>query len=182
MRRGYVRHSGRVSKQKQVAAMVSHHVQVWYVEGEDETAHDALRSLREGDELCVTTLDRIASKRTELRTVIEEAHKRGAIIVELFTGRRTDNLADIPGMVAEAFEALLRDHRHQQRRLGRKTGKRGGRKKAERMPEPEARAIWCSREYPEEWRALQLMTGWTKRTAYRWLGPRGVRVGRPKGK
>lgn len=58
--------------------------------------------------------------------------------------------------------------------------KRGGRKKKDRMPEKEAKAIWRSLEYVEDWRALQHMPGWTQRSAYRWLGPRGIRVGRPK--
>lgn len=160
--------------------MVEHLVEPYYVEGENETAQDAVRSLREGDELCVTTLDRLTVKRTALREMIEEVHKRGAVIVELWTGRRSDDVAALPGMIAEAFEALLRDHRHQQRRAGRKTGKRGGRKKLDRMDEKEAKAIWRSLEYPEDWRALQHMPGWTQRTAYRWLGPRGIRVGRPK--
>lgn len=182
MRRGYVRHSGRVSGKKQIAAMVQHLVSPYYVEGEDETAMDAVRSLREGDELCVTTLDRLTSSRTELRTMIEEVHRRGAVVVELWTGRRTDNLADLTGMVAEAFEALLRDHRHQQRRSGRKAGKKGGRPvSTDRMPEAEALVIWRNLEL-EDWQALQLMKGWTLRTAYRRLKARGFPAGWPKGK
>lgn len=160
--------------------MVQFLVDPYYVEGEHETAMDAVRSLREGDELCVTSLDRVSSKRTALRQMVEEVHGRRAVIVELWTGRRSDDVSALPGMMADAFEALLRDHRHQQRRLGRETGKQGGRPRKERLPEPQAKVIWRSLEYPEEWQALQHMPGWTQRSAYRWLGPRGIRVGRPK--
>jgi DNA invertase Pin-like site-specific DNA recombinase len=171
-----------VSDKRQIAAMVQHLVEPYYVEGEDETATDAVRSLREGDELCVTTLDRLAGKRTLLREMIEEVHKRGAVIVELSTGRRSDDVSALPGMIAEAFEMLLRDHRHQQRRLGRKTGRKGGRKpKDDRMDEKEARAIWRDRTM-QDWQALLKMPGWSKRSAYRLLGPRGFAAGWPKGR
>jgi DNA invertase Pin-like site-specific DNA recombinase len=162
--------------------MVQHLVEPYYVQGEDEDVTDAIRSIRDGDELCVTTLDRLAPKRVQLRELIEEVHKRGGVIVELWTGRRSDDVRALPGMIAEAFEALLRDHRHQQRRAGKKTGKRGGRPpKTDRMPEAEAKAIWRNREL-EDWQALQLMTGWTLRTAYRRLKARGFPAGWPAGK
>ena len=182
MRRGYVRHSGRVSKQKQIAALSRHLVEVIYVEGEDETADDAIRSLREGDELCVTTLDRLARKRTELRTVIEAVHQRGAVIVELLTGRRSDNLADMPAMIAEAFEMLLRDHKNQQRRLGRKTGRKGGRPPKDKMQKEQAEAIWFDSRIKLMRDAVARMTGWNYRSAYKEFGPRGVHAGRPAGK
>lgn len=182
MRRGWVRHSGRVSEKKQIAAMVQHLVEPYYVDGEHEDVMVAVRSIREGDELVVTTLDRLAPRRVQLRELIEEVHKRGGVIVELETGRRSDDVRALPGMIAEAFEALLRDHRHQQRRAGKKNGKRGGRPpNTDRMPEAEALAIWRNREL-EDWQALQLMKGWTLRTAYRRLKARGFPAGWPAGK
>jgi DNA invertase Pin-like site-specific DNA recombinase len=182
MRRGYVRHSGRVSGKKQIASMVGHLVEPYYVQGEDEDVMDAIRSIRPGDELCVTTLDRLAPKRTQLGELIEEVHKRGGVIFELDTGRRSDDVRALPAMISEAFEALLRDHRHQQRRTGRKVGKKGGRPvRSDRMPEAEALAIWRNLEL-NDWQALQQMTGWTLRTAYRRLKARGFPAGWPAGK
>lgn len=160
--------------------MGQHFVEVWYVEGDDETADDAIRSLREGDELCVTTLDRLAAKRSEIMPRVEAVHSRGATVLELLTGRRSDDVKALPHMVAEAFEMLLRDHRHQQRKLGRKVGKKGGRPKADRMAEAEARIIWRSAEFETPDDAVLKMPGWTVRTAFRLLGGRGLRVGRPK--
>lgn len=162
--------------------MVQHLVEPYYVDGEDEDVMVAVRSIREGDELCVTTLDRLAPKRVRLRELIEEVHSRGGVIVELETGRRSDDVRALPGMIAEAFEALLRDHRHQQRRAGKKNGKRGGRPvKVDRMDERLARPIWTNREL-SDWQALQLMSGWTLRSAYRHLGPRGFPAGWRKGR
>ena len=180
MKRGYVRHSGRVGKTKQLAEMGRHLVEVVYVEGDDETADDAIRSLREGDELCVTTLDRLSAKRSEIMPRVEAVHSRGAVVLELLTGRRSDDPAALPHMVAEAFEMLLRDNRYQTRKYGRKTGKRAGRPKEDRMPDAEARIIWRSAEFETPDDAVLRMPGWSVRTAFRLLGGRGLRVGRPK--
>lgn len=179
MKRGYVRPSGRVGRAKQLAEMGRHLIEVVYVEGDEETADDAIRSLREGDELCVTTLDRLAAKRSEIMPRVEAVHSRGAVVVELLTGRRSDNAKALPHMVAEAFEMLLRDNRHQQRKQGRKTGKKGGRPKVDRMPEDQARVIWRSAEFKHPEDAIMHMPGWTVRTAFRLLRGRGLRVGRP---
>jgi len=179
MKRGYVRPSGRVGRAKQLAEMGRHLIEVVYVEGEDETADDAIRALREGDELCVTTLDRLAAKRSEIMPRVEAVHSRGAVVLELLTGRRSVDAKALPHMVAEAFEMLLRDNRHQQRRLGRKTGKKGGRPKEDRMPDAEARIVWRSAEFATPDDAVLKMPGWTVRTAFRLLGGRGLRVGRP---
>jgi DNA invertase Pin-like site-specific DNA recombinase len=131
----------------------------------------------------VTTLDRLAAKRSEIMPRVEAVHSRGAVVVELLTGRRSDDAKVLPHMVAEAFEMLLRDHRHQQRKQGRKTGKKGGRPKEDRMAEAEARIIWRSAEFETPADAVMRMPGWSVRTAFRLLGGRGLRVGRPiKGK
>jgi DNA invertase Pin-like site-specific DNA recombinase len=182
MKRGYVRPSGRVGRAKQIAEMGRHLIEVIYVEGEDETAEDAIRSLREGDELCVTTLDRLAAKRSEIMPRIEGVHSRGAAVVELLTGRRSDDPKALPHMIVEAFEMLLRDHRHQQRKAGKKHGALGGRPTDKRMPEAEARVIWRSAELPDPNDAIAKMWGWSIRDAYRKLGPRGLRAGWIKGR
>lgn len=179
MKRGYVRPSGRVGRAKQIAEMGRHLIEVVYVEGDDETADDAIRSLREGDELCVTTLDRLAAKRSEIMPRVEAVHSRGAVVVELETGKRSDDPKALPHMVARAFEMLLRDNRYQTRKYGKKTGAKGGRPKEDRMPEAKARIIWRSAEFETPADAVMRMPGWSVRTAFRLLGGRGLRVGRP---
>ena len=180
MKRGYVRPSGRVGRAKQVAEMGRHLIEVVYVEGNEETADDAIRSLREGDELCVTTLDRLAAKRSEIMSRVEAVHSRGAVVVELLSGRRSNDAKALPHMVAEAFEMLLRDNRYQTRKYGKKTGKKGGRPKVDRMPKDQALVIWRSAVYEKPEDAIVHMPGWSVRTAFRLLKGRGLRVGRPK--
>lgn len=157
-------------------------IEVYYVEGDDENVEDAIRSLREGDELCVTSLDRAARKRSELATVIKRVHAKGAVVVELISGRRSDRPDDAAHMVAEAFEMLLRDHKSQQRRLGRKTGRKGGRPPKEKMQKEQAEAIWFDSRIKLMRDAIARMDGWNYRGAYNEFGPRGVHAGRPAGK
>jgi DNA invertase Pin-like site-specific DNA recombinase len=180
VRRGYVRHSGRVSEKKQIAAMVQHLVEVYYVEGDDENVDDAIRSLREGDEFCLTTLDRAARKRSELPGLIDRIHDKGAVVVELWTGRRSDRPADAARMVAEAFEMLLRDHKSQTRKAGRKAGRKGGRPPKDKMQREQAEVIWFDVRVIKMQDAIERMTGWNYRSAYREFGPRGVHAGRPR--
>jgi len=182
VRRGYVRHSGRVSATKQIALMGRHLIEVYYVEGSDETVEDAIRSLREGDEFCVSTLDRAARKRSELPGLIEQVHGRGAVVVELLTGRRSDKPEDAARMVAEAFEMLLRDHKSQTRKAGRRAGRKGGRPPKDKMQKEQAEAIWFDSRIKLMRDAIAKMDGWNYRTAYNEFGPRGVHAGRPAGK
>jgi hypothetical protein len=56
---------------------------------------------------------------------------------------------------------------------------KGGRPTKDRMPECEAIAIWQSPEFETPDDAVMKMPGWTVRTAFRLLGGRGLRVGRP---
>lgn len=155
-------------------------IEVYYVEGADETVEDAIRSLRDGDEFCVTTLDRAARRRSELPGLVERIHAKGAVVVELLTGRRSDLPADAARMVAEAFEMLLRDHKSQTRKAGRRTGRKGGRPPKDKMQKEQAEAIWFDVRVTKMQDAIERMTGWNYRSAYREFGPRRVHAGRPR--
>ena len=103
-RRGYVRHTVRDPADKQHAELAEYGCGEIYEEGRDgETIRAAVDSLRPGDELVVTTLDRIAGAKHTLRPWLDEISARKSIIVETRTGRRSDVSEQAMAMVLDAI-------------------------------------------------------------------------------
>jgi len=182
MRRGYVRASARVREKPQLDALTEFGLdrKAIYVQSAEEDVMDFLRSLREGDEACVTTLDRLAKTRMVLKDYIKEVHSRGAVLVETKTGRRSSDPQQLADMVIDAINTLARDGWAQKPEVGKRFGVLGGRPvKSERMPEEQAGAIWFDARISSVHDALAKMDGWTMRSAYRHFGSRGFGGGRP---
>ena len=178
MKRGWVRASPRMREKRQLEAMKEHQVEAVYVNGDDEAVEDFVRSLRPGDEAVAYSMDRLARRRSELQEVIAGIHQRGAVFVELSTGRRSDDRDALANMIFDAANALARDGTAQQVRAARRNGALGGRpKKTDRMSVTEAKREWFDVRNATIYDAVAKMPGWSIRAAYREFGPRGI--GRP---
>jgi DNA invertase Pin-like site-specific DNA recombinase len=174
MKRGWVRVSPRMKAKRQDEAMEAAGVTTVYRDSEDETVTDFVRSLRAGDEAVAYSMDRLARRRSELQEVIAGIHERGAVFVELSTGRRSDNRDDLANMIFDAANALSRDGTAQQVRTARRNGALGGRpKKEDRMPLDQARREWFDVRNATIWDAIAKMPGWSVRSAYREFKKRG---------
>lgn len=177
-RRGYVRGSIRHRDKGQEAKLKAGGVEVIYVEGRGkETWAECVKSLRRGNEIVVTSLARVGSNRDELRTAIETVQAKGGVLVELETGRRSDDLSALPAMIFDAVDELAQDRRA----YTSKEAKAAARKRwdaedrAPRASVKEAEAAWRDTvNYPTNADALgaPAMAGWTLREAYRAFGPR----------
>lgn len=183
MKRGYVRGSPRAKPKKQIDAMKAAGIEVVYVEGEHETVNDFIRSLREGDEAVVTTLDRLAKRRSSLQEAINGIHDRGAVIVELETGMRSDNRDQLANMIFSAANALARDGTAQQSKVAMLNGKKGGRPvNTDRLDMKAAEREWFDVRHETVFDALLAMPGWSMRSAYREFGRRNIGRPGPRGK
>lgn len=179
MKRGYVRGSPRMKAKRQLEAMAHHGITTIYEEGGDEVVWDFVRSIREGDEACVYSMDRLAPRRSMLKEIVSGIHERGGVIVELSTGMRSDDRDHLADMIFNAASALARDGTAQQSKIARRNGLRGGRPpKTDRLGLDKAKAIWFDPKHVTTEDVITHMPGWTLRTAYRAFGPRRVLVGR----
>lgn len=103
-RRGYIRGTAREPIETQRSELERYGCDEIYVEGDGaQSIEAAVVSVRVGDELVVTTLDRIAASKRGLRPWLERLREIGAVVVETRTGRRSDNPADAEGMVLDAI-------------------------------------------------------------------------------
>lgn len=151
---------------------------------------DFVKALREGDEVWVTSLARLAPRRRELREAIELIHNKNAVIVEAASERRSDRAAQATAMVLDAADELAGEARGLTPQQAREFGARGGNATAKvykqrfrnRMPLGEAKKIWTDPDLAtlSNHRILKRLAGWTQVSAYRHLGPRGLGKGRPR--
>lgn len=103
-RRGYIRGTAREPIETQRSELERYGCDEIYIEGEGaQSIEAAVISVRPGDELVVTTLDRIAASKRGLRPWLERLREIGAVVVETRTGRRSDSAADVEGMVLDAI-------------------------------------------------------------------------------
>lgn len=157
-------------------------IEVVYVEGAEETVNDFIRSLRDGDEAIVTTLDRLAPRRSALQEAVNAIHDRGAVIVELETGMRSDDRDQLANMIFSAANALARDGTAQQSRVAKKNGMKGGRPvNVDRLDQKAAEREWFDVRHETVFDALLAMPGWSMRSAYREFGPRNIGKPGPRG-
>jgi hypothetical protein len=146
--------------------------------------------LRDGDEVWVTSLARLAPRRRELREAIELIHNKNAVIVEAASERRSDRAAQATAMVLDAADELAGEARALTPDQAKKFGALGGKASAKiykqrfrnRMPLLEAKKIWTDPDLASlsNHRILRQMSGWTQVSAYRHMGPRGLGKGRPR--
>lgn len=185
---GWVRASPRAKAETQIDMLKRCHASPIY----NADAHDLsvlILSLREDDEVWVTSLGRLAPRRADLRRAVEEIHSRKCVIVEAASERRSDR--DGAAMALDAADELMGEARGLSPEDARKHGAKGGevnRKRVlelfkNRMPRKEALRIWIDTDLARlsNPKVLRKMSGWTQRAAYRLLGPRGLAKGRPRG-
>lgn len=150
---------------------------------------DYINALREGDEVWVTSMGRLAAKRGELKRAVDLIHGKKCVIVEAASERRSDR--DGAGMALDAADELMGEGRMLSPEQARKHGAKGGKANAKlvaakfaktRMALAEARKIWTDPDLAtlSNARVLKQMPGWAQQAAYRHIGPRGLAKGRPR--
>ena len=157
-----------------------------YIYNAKDSSVDALiKSLRAGDQVMVSTLGRLATRRDQLGPIIEAIHKKGATVVEMATDRRSDGPQAVQ-MALDAAAELALDARGISLRDAKKFSAMGGlatkikvarEMEAKRLGKTEARNIWKNPLLTNS-EALEQMTGWTQASAYRRLGTRKLAIGR----
>lgn len=187
-RRGWVRGSRLASDATQIELLKRYDVRPIY-NAKDTNFADYLKSLRVGDEVWVTSLGRLAGKRSDLRRAVDLIHKKKCVIVEAASERRSDR--DGASMALDAADELMGEARalspEDAKRFGAKGGQVNAKRVAEefkdRMPRKEALKLWTDTDLARlsNIKVLRKMPGWTQRAAYRHLGPRGLAKGRPRG-
>lgn len=174
MRRGYIRVTSRVSKADQWQTLISAGVpeHAIYVEGEIGTLADAVRSLRDGDELCVTTLDRIAGNKLALQDWMAKVRDKQATIVEVSTGRTTK----VPWDTAEMIFGAIKRKGHSTEDARRYGKMRKAKKLKAKVSRPAALAIWRDATLTRDEAAKKI--GLSPATCFRRYGSRGTPPGR----
>lgn len=151
-----------------------------------ETMNQVINKLEKGHEIVLQKLSQLAPNQKKLREVLSDIFAREAVIIEVTTGRRSDNATDAAEMVFDAIGELTQDRRTLTHEQAVTFGSEGGKKAAEkrlqdRMSEKEAKAIWRDTvTYETNAEALANMPGWEMRTAYARLGKSGRSAGRPR--
>lgn len=126
--------------------------------------------MRPGELLGVVNLRAFGSARRDMVEAIRQVHKWGAAVVDL-NGLRSDrDGAEMLDRALVKFVPSAEHARELQRRsvLARTEG---------RMHKRDAQSIWRNPRLTTL-EAIDLMRGWSERSAYNVLGPRGVVVGR----
>lgn len=100
---------------------------------------ECMTYLRDGDELVVSSIDRLARSMTDLRKLVDELVDKGVMVTFLhehltFSKNSTDPRADlmlgILGSFAEFERAIIRERQAEGIALAKKAGKYKGRKRA----------------------------------------------------
>jgi hypothetical protein len=178
MKRGFARKTPRHSEAKQKAALLAAGVEDRVIYVGDDDLDSFVRALRPGDEACVASLARFAPNRRILGDVIEAIHQKGAVIVEVETGRRSDDPPAQARMILDAADELAGDQRKLRRSDAIRYGKLGGKPfKQANMPDADAVAIWRNLDISS--RDAADMIGLNYVTCYRRFGKRGAPAGRP---
>jgi Meiotically up-regulated gene 113 len=191
---GYIRPDKRRPASAQMKVLTNFGVSEIKVYAEDERrAGDGypvrdkmVRSIRKktDDVVVVADFHMLASNGAHLKVAVRSIRLAGAVIVEAWTGRRSDCQADLVDMTIEADDVYA--NRGQDSAVMSDMGKKGAAKspatkpKAGRMPPSEASQIWMNKEFTAE-KAIRLNNAderfsvkWNQPYAYRKLGPRGV--------
>ena len=141
----------------------------------NENLRAAIRTLREGDGLPVTTLRELGKTVVEVLAVIEQVHAKGAYVVDA-SGRRSDK--DAVAMISDGLPYLRKG---KTKREAVAHGKKGGRPRMERrLSHERAEAIWHDARIKTD-KIAAARIGVSLSTARRDHGPSGrKKAGRPK--
>lgn len=123
------------------------------IDGKRHTWRDAVKLVRSGDTVFVWVLVNVPTKRggDELnpsgqpREFIRQIEDRGGVLIEVYTGRRSDKKADKSGMIADAVAALKTKGRKRMPAGYRKKGRRAVAWTDEQLEQ--AKRAWFSRDY-----------------------------------
>ncbi len=153
------------------------------------TWRDAVRLVRRGDVAAVHWLQLIAEPKSakvrhpamDMRDALEAIDGKPAVLLEVGTGRRSDDAKQRAAMIADAARSLGAGGRslssEQARINGAAAGTKRGRPKAVFAPDVRraAREIWKSRDVAswKDARVLLKPLGYTPDRAYAEFGPRG---------
>lgn len=181
-RRGFVRGSIRHSAGGQRKRLEKAGAHVIYEDGDGyETWAGFANALRKGDTAMVTSLARVGGTRAAIRQALDDVFEKECVLVEIDTGRRTDDPKALYSMVLDAVDELSQDRRAFTPAEARKAAlKSWENRRAERAPRDKAEAAWFdTKKYRliEDALASPDMQGWTKREAYRHFKKRGTGLG-----
>lgn len=181
MRLGYVRPSPWYTSKRQLAMLAEAGVdpERVYVEGRDgESLTEALRALQEGDDLCVSTADRLVNRRALIAATLDDVHARGAVVVDVTTGEPSTGYR----FALDAIAGLARDRGTFDSASARAAREKGGGRPRHKphVSLAEARRIWrdLSISTADALERIGCNASW----AYRHLRARGVKAGRPRNK
>lgn len=179
---GFVRPYRGRSVEEQEAALLAAGAPVIFYTSKGETVDDALRRLRRKGELLATAggLRVLGTKRDEIAAAEQKVREKGGAVIDVDTGERSD-VDGIP-MFHRAIAETNGERRIPNVAKHREGSRKGAQVRARlarngRLPRVHARRHWRNPllTVPQ---ALELMTGWTLKTAYRHLGPRDTPAGR----
>ena len=183
---GFIRPTSQHPERRQIEALRAAGASVLYIVGREGVTgwREMVAQRRRGDLVMVEGLALLAEPKSktvrwpsqDLRDALEEIERRGAIVVETHTGRRSDVPEDRRIMIELAVQALGAGQRSLPSDVARANGMKAGRRKKEFTPEDidKARHIWESRKYKTyKQAAAALPKGFSMMRAFRMFGPRG---------
>lgn len=179
---GFVRPYRGRSANEQEAVLEAAGVKPIYSTVRGETLENVFGRLRRRGELIATAggLRVLADTRREIVAAEAKIRSSGLAVINLDTGERSD--LDGVSMLDQAVKLVHGEARVPDLEKARTNGRKGGERKGQsalsrRMPKRSARRFWGDPLLTGA-QALEQMTGWTKETAYRHLGPRDTPAGR----
>lgn len=188
---GWVRKSARHPLGPQLAKLREAGVEKVYGADAAESIMDAIKHIsgRGPALLVVTSLARLGSSREAVRSAVAATHERGGVVMELGSGRRTDDAGVAVQMALDAADEIAADHRAFSPREARAAAAKRWRTedRPPRSAVSKAKAIWRDvATYPTipEAMAHPGCKGWTQAALYMTFGrrypPSQGRGGRPK--
>lgn len=177
---GLVLRSQRVKSAHQISTLRDAGAE-WIVEiGKDcPNWRTAVRAVRDDDTVYIYALSFLPTKRggdklsptAQVADFLLEVHERGGVVVEVHTGRKSNNRKDRQGMIDDAHKALKRGTRALP-----STGRERGRPKNEWTKEQvdKAKKVWFCRDYVTNTAAARhLPKGMTARHCWNLFGASG---------
>lgn len=182
---GFVRPLKGHTEKRQTVALQAAGAGAIYVVGRNcETWRDMAKARRPGDTVLIEALALLAEPKSsavrwpsqDLRDALEDIERRGAVVVETHTGRRSDDPEQRRSMIEDAVRALGAGQRALPSDVARANGAKGGRRVKQFPPGviQEAQRVWESRKYKTYRDAAKaLPKGFSMMRAFRMFGPRG---------
>lgn len=189
----YIRPTARHGESAQRTAMASLAPAREVVDVRDGSGFDKVaRAVRAGDEVVVAHTHLLGPTIEQIAARMLAVHARGGCVVEIATGRRSDQVDDAIMMVAGARHQLAGERKTHSPAEAKRKGKLGAAARGKWLDQFSAatrkdlRAIWRSRDYGTNAEALAAMDerggvpGWSIMLAWRAFGMSGRQGGRRK--